>query len=53
VYIDEPIPKAPSAATKAFVRNLNSSSVQQNMIWDSESLDSQRTNSDMFVFIID
>jgi len=53
VYIDEPIPKAPSAATKAFVRNLNSSSVQQNMLWDSESLDTQRTNSDMFVFVID
>lgn len=49
VYIDEPIPKEPSVATKAFVRNLNSSSVQQHMLWDSESLYSPRTNSDMFV----
>ncbi|UJR25631.1 hypothetical protein I4U23_006983 [Adineta vaga] len=47
VYIDEPIPKAPSLATKAFVRNLNSSSVQQHMLWDSESLYSQRTDSDL------
>jgi hypothetical protein len=53
VYIDEPIPKVPSVATKAFVRNLNSSSVQQNMLWDSESLYSQRTNSDMFVFFVE
>jgi hypothetical protein len=49
VYIDDPIPKPPSAATKAFVRNLDSSSVQQHMKWDSQSLNSQRTNSDMFV----
>ncbi|CAF4726087.1 unnamed protein product [Rotaria sp. Silwood1] len=47
VYIDEPIPKVPSVATKAFVRNLNSSSVQQHMSWDSESLYTQRTNSDI------
>ncbi|CAF0856407.1 unnamed protein product [Rotaria sordida] len=47
VYIDEPIPKVPSVATKALVRNLNSSSVQQNMSWDAESLYSQRTNSDI------
>ncbi|CAF1629870.1 unnamed protein product [Adineta ricciae] len=47
VYIDDPIPKAPSLATKAFVRNLNSSSVQQHMLWDSESLCSQRTDSDL------
>ncbi|CAF3715480.1 unnamed protein product [Adineta steineri] len=47
IYIDEPAPKAPSVATKAFVRNLNSSSVQQHMLWDSESLYSQRTNSDL------
>ncbi|CAF3700203.1 unnamed protein product [Rotaria socialis] len=47
VYIDDPIPKAPSAATKAFVRNLNSSAVQQHMAWDSESLYSQRTASDI------
>ncbi|CAF4541753.1 unnamed protein product [Rotaria sp. Silwood2] len=47
VYIDEPIPKVPSVATKAFVRNLNSSSVQQNMSWDAESLYTQRTNSDI------
>ncbi len=51
VYIDEPQPKQPSAATKAFVRNLGSSSVQQHMSWDSESLYSQQTNSDMFVLI--
>ncbi len=53
VYIDEPIPKVPSAATKALVRNLDSSSVQQHMLWDSESLDTQRTNSDLFVFCMD
>ncbi|CAF5193708.1 unnamed protein product, partial [Rotaria magnacalcarata] len=47
VYIDDPIPKAPSVATKAFVHNLNSSSVQQHMAWDSESLYSQRTASDI------
>lgn len=49
VYVDEPIPKAPSVATKAFVRNLNSSSVQQQLLWDSESLNTARTNSDVFV----
>ena len=49
VYIDDSIQKVPSVATKAFVRNLNSSSVQQHMSWDSESVYSQRTNSDMFV----
>jgi hypothetical protein len=52
VYIDDPPPKQPSAATKAFVRNLGSSSVQQNMSWDSESLYTQRTNSDLFVEIL-
>jgi hypothetical protein len=52
VYIDDPIPKAPSMATKALVRNLNSSSVQQHMSWDSDSLYSQKTNSDLFVFLI-
>jgi hypothetical protein len=51
VYIDEPIPKVPSIATKAFVRNLNSSSVQQQMLWDSDSSYSHRTNSDMCVFL--
>jgi len=51
VYIDEPIPKVPSIATKAFVRNLNSSSVQQQMLWDSDSSYSHRTNSDMYVFL--
>lgn len=49
VYIDEPVPKPPSLATKAFVRNLNSSSVQQHMSWDSESIYSQPTTSDLFV----
>ncbi|CAF3722468.1 unnamed protein product [Adineta steineri] len=47
IYVDEPPVKQPSAATKAFVRNLGSSSVQQHMSWDSESLYSQRTNSDI------
>ncbi|CAF1034409.1 unnamed protein product [Rotaria sp. Silwood1] len=47
VYIDEPPPKQPSVATKAFVRNLGSSSIQQHMSWDSESLYSQDTNSDI------
>ncbi|CAF1174723.1 unnamed protein product [Adineta ricciae] len=47
VYIDEPLPKQPSIATRAFVRNLGSSSVQQHMSWDSESLYSQRSNSDI------
>ena len=51
VYIDDPIPKTPSLATKAFVRNLNSSSVQQHMLWDSESLYSQRTDSDLYVIV--
>jgi len=49
VYIDEPPPKQPSVATKAFVRNLGSSSVQQHMSWDSDSVSTQRTNSDLFV----
>jgi hypothetical protein len=49
VYIDDPPPKQPSIATKAFVRNLGSSAVQQNMSWDSESIYTQRTNSDLFV----
>lgn len=52
VYIDEPVPRAPSVATKAFVRNLNSSSVQQQLLWDSESLNTARTNSDVFVFVL-
>ncbi len=52
VYIDDPPPKQPSAATKAFVRNLGSSNVQQQMSWDSESLYTQRTNSDLFVEFI-
>lgn len=49
VYIDEP--RVPSVATKAFVRNLKSSSVQQHMSWDAESICSHRTDSDMFVFL--
>ena len=52
VYIDEPIPRPPSVATKAFVRNLNSSSVQQQLLWDSESLNTARTDSDVFVFAL-
>ncbi|UJR23278.1 hypothetical protein I4U23_026295 [Adineta vaga] len=47
IYVDEPLPKQPSSATKAFVRNLGSSSVQQHMSWDSESLYSQQSNSDI------
>ncbi|CAF3510814.1 unnamed protein product [Rotaria sordida] len=47
VYIDEPPPKQPGVATKAFVRNLGSSSIQQHMSWDSESIYSQETNSDI------
>ncbi|CAF3921421.1 unnamed protein product [Rotaria sp. Silwood2] len=47
VYIDEPPPKQPGIATKAFVRNLGSSSIQQHMSWDSESLYSQETTSDI------
>ena len=49
IYIDEPAPRMPSAATRAFVRNLSSTSVQQHMNWESESLHTQRTNSDLFV----
>lgn len=49
VYIDEPPVKQPSAATKAFVRNLGSSSVQQHMNWESDSLNTQRTGSDVYV----
>ena len=52
IYIDEPRPKPPSAATKAFVRNLSSNSVAQHMSWDSESLYTQRTNSDLFVLFL-
>lgn len=47
VYLDEPVPKIPNIATKALVRNLNSSSVQEHMVWDTESTCSQRTNSDL------
>lgn len=49
VYVDEPAPRPPNVATKALVRNLNSSSVQQQLLWDSESLNTARTNSDAFV----
>ena len=52
IYIDEPPPEQPSIATKAFLRNLGSSSVQQHMSWDSDSLCTQRTNSDMFVSLL-
>lgn len=51
VYLDEPVPKISNIATKALVRNLNSSSVQEHMVWDTESTCSQRTNSDLFVFL--
>ncbi|CAF0903930.1 unnamed protein product [Didymodactylos carnosus] len=44
VYVDIDNRQRPSEATKAFVRNLGSSSVQHNMAWDSESLYSQDTN---------
>lgn len=49
LYIDDPPPKPPSAATRAFVRNLGSTSVQQHLAWDSQSLHTQRTNSDLCV----
>ena len=49
VYVDNPPPKQPNAATKALVRNLNSSSVQQHMLWDAGSLSSERTKSDTYV----
>ncbi|CAF1159652.1 unnamed protein product, partial [Didymodactylos carnosus] len=42
VYVDNH--QRPTEATKAFVRNLGSSSIQHHMAWDSESLYSQDTN---------
>ena len=47
IYVDAPRPKPPSAATKAFVRNLSSNSVAQHMSWESESLYTERSNSDL------
>ncbi|CAF2120506.1 unnamed protein product [Rotaria magnacalcarata] len=47
IYIDEIPAKEPGVATRAFVRNLSSSSIQQHMSWESDSLYSRETNSDI------
>ena len=49
IYLDDAQTRNPSAATQALVRNLNSSSVQQHMIWDTQSQHSDRLDSDALV----
>lgn len=50
IYLDDARTRNPSAATRALIRNLNSSSVQEQLNWDSESLKSERTITERSVY---